>query len=69
MTFLGVYQASCGPISMKIGGNQAGAFPYLPIQPRNFDFGRKTYFQALEIFKKIHRLFFIRELIIVPALN
>ena len=27
---------------MKIGGNQAEAFPDLPIQPRNLDFVRKT---------------------------
>ena len=42
MTFLGVYQASCGRILLKIGGNQAGAFPDPPIQPRNLDFSRKT---------------------------
>ena len=34
MTFLGVYQVSCGPIPMKIGGNRPGAFPELPIQSK-----------------------------------
>ena len=42
IAFLGVFQASCGRISMNIGGNQAGAFPDLPIQPRSLDFSRKT---------------------------
>ena len=50
MTFWGVYQASCGRIPMKIGGNQAGAFPDLPIQPRNLDVNRKILLIALELF-------------------
>ena len=37
-----VFWASRGWILMKIGGNQAEAFPDLPIQPRNLDFVRKT---------------------------
>ena len=55
MAFWGVYQASCGPILMKIGGNQAGAFPDLPTQPRNLDFGRKTQFKALETIMLVRR--------------
>ena len=51
MAFWGVYQASCGQISMKIGENQAGAFLDLPIQHRDVDFSGKTQFVALEIFK------------------
>ena len=50
MTFLGVYQVSGGPIPMKIGGNRPGAFPELPIQPRNQDFSRKTTIATLHIF-------------------
>jgi len=34
--------ASYGQIWMKIGGNQAGAFPDLPVQPGNLDVNRKT---------------------------
>ena len=47
---------------MKIGGNEAGAFPDLPILPRNGDLSRKTgpntQFRALEISEPIeqHRL-------------
>ena len=33
---------------MNIGGNQAGALPDLPRQPRNLDFNKKTQFAALE---------------------
>ena len=50
MTLLGVYQASCGQMLMKIGGNQAGAFPDLPIQLRDPDFSRKIQFVALNFF-------------------
>ena len=35
---------------MKVGGNQAGAFPDLPIQPRNLDFSRKIQSIAFEMF-------------------
>ena len=66
MTFLGVYQASCGRISMKIGGNQAGAFPDLPTQPRNLNFVRKTQFAALAIFNIFRRFFVIREFLYSP---
>ena len=61
MTCLGVCQASCGRILMKIGGNQAGAFPDLPIQPRNQDFLRKTQFIALDFFNVFADIFFIRD--------
>ena len=37
---------------MKIGGNQAEAFPDLPIQPRNLDVDRKTGNIAREVSKK-----------------
>ena len=47
---MGVYQVSCGPIPMNIGGNRPGAFPELPIQPRNLDLSRKTQFKALDFF-------------------
>ena len=30
MTFLGIYQLSCGPIPMKIGGNRPEPIPNLP---------------------------------------
>ena len=50
MTLVGVYQASCGQILMKIGGHQAGAFPDLPIQLRDPDLSRKTQFIDLNIF-------------------
>ena len=53
MTLLGVYQAFCDPILMKFEGNQAGAFPDLPIQPRNLSLSRKTQFIALEFFKQV----------------
>ena len=66
MTLLGIYQASCGQMLMKIGGNQAGAFPDLPIQPRHLDFSRKTQFTALEIFNFCRRCFFIREFVYSP---
>ena len=65
MTLLGVYQASCGQILMKIGGNQAGAFPDLPIQLRDPDFSRKTQFIDL-IFFFLRRFFFIREFFYSP---
>ena len=65
MTFLGVYQASCGRISMKIGGNQAGAFPDLPVQPRNLDFSRKTQFKALEHFNFFGRTCFLSDRFVI----
>ena len=52
MTFWGVFWASRGRIWMKIGGNQAEAFPDLPIQPRNLDVDRKTRKIAIEISKQ-----------------
>ena len=42
MTFFGVFWASLGRIRLKIGGNQAEAFPDLPIRPRNLELNRKT---------------------------
>ena len=42
MTFWGVYQVSCGPIPMKIGGNRPEAFPNLPIQSKKQYLSRKT---------------------------
>ena len=48
---------------MKIGGNQAEAFPDLPIQPRNIDFKRKTDNIAKEFSKKIAEHFFIRQFV------
>ena len=57
MTFLGVYQASCGQILMKIGGNQAEAFPDLAIQPRNQDCSSNIQFTALELFKFVRLCF------------
>ena len=51
MTLLGVFWTSHGRIWVKIGGNQAEAFPDLPIQPRNLDFDRKTEKLAEEISK------------------
>ena len=42
MTFLGVYQVSCGQKLMKIGGNRPGALPELPIQSKNQYLSRKT---------------------------
>ena len=38
MTFLGVYQVSCGQKLMKIGGNRSGALPELPLQSKKQDF-------------------------------
>ncbi len=57
MTFLGVYQASCGQMLMKIRGTQAGAFPGLPIQARDPDFSRKAQFIALDCFFAENALF------------
>ena len=52
MTFLGIFWASHGRIWVKIGGNQAEAFPDLPIQPRNLDFDRKTTKNSQRNFEK-----------------
>ena len=60
MTFWGVYQASCGQILMNIGGNQAGAFPDLPTQPRDLDLSRKTLLKAFERFDFFAEYLFIR---------
>ena len=51
MTFLGVYQLSCGPIPMIIGGNLPGGLPELPIRSKNKEFSRKTLFKAINIFE------------------
>ena len=55
MKFFGVYQASRGPIPMKIGGNQAGAFPDLPIQPRNLDFEEENRICSPRMFQLFRR--------------
>ena len=49
MMFFWDFWASHGRIWVKIGGNQAEAFPDLPIQPRNLDFDRITGKIAKEI--------------------
>ena len=40
---------------MEIGGNQAGAFPKLPVQPRNLQFSRKAQLTALDFSKTIRK--------------
>ena len=57
MTFLGGFLGFPGRIWMKIGGNQAEAFPDLPIQPRNLDFDRKTGKVAKDISTKLADVF------------
>ena len=73
MTFLGVYQVSCGPIPMIIGGNRPGAFPELPIQPRNQDFSTirrpniarnvRICFEILK-FLKLKKIRFVQEILV-----
>ena len=65
MSFLGVFRASWGQIWMKIWGNQAGAFPDLPIRLRNLDFRRKTGKIAREISRKFAEIFFKRNILCV----
>ena len=60
MTFLVIFWASHGRIWVKIGGNQAEAFPDLPIQPKTLEFNRKIEKIASEISKKIAEMFFER---------
>ena len=54
MTFLGLYQLSCGPIPMKIGGNFPGGLPELPIRSKNKEFSRKTTIIRFNMFKQIY---------------
>ena len=65
MTFLAVYQASCGQILMKISGNQAGAFPDLPMQPGNLDFSRITGKLAKEISYFFRRTCFYPRIVLI----
>ena len=57
MTFLGVYQLSCGPIPMKIGGNFPGGLPELPIRSKNKEFSRKTTIIKVQHFQTFRLVF------------
>ena len=62
MTFLGIFWASHGRIWVKIGGNQAEAFPDPPIQPKTLEFNRKIEKIARKISKTIAEIFFNRNI-------
>ena len=66
MTLLGVFWTSHGRIWVKIGGNQAEAFPDLPIQPRTLEFNRKIEKIARESSKTFAEYFFIRGFVYSP---
>ena len=55
MTFWGVYQLSCGPIPMKIGGNFPGGLPELPIRSKNQYLSRKTTIITFKVFNAFRR--------------
>ena len=57
---MGVYQVSCGPIPMNIGGNRSGAFADLPIHSKSKDFRRKTNFTAINSFKHVCPCFILK---------
>ena len=56
----GILGASSGRILMKIGGDQADAFPDLPIQPKTLDFTKKIKQIRKTHSKTIAEIFLIR---------
>ena len=63
---MGVYQLSCGPIPMKIGGNFSGGLPDLPIRSKNKEFSRKTTIIRFKHFKTT--VFFFAEHVFPPLI-
>ena len=56
---MGVYQVSCGPIPMKLGGNRPGPIPNLPVRSKKQYLSRKTTITTFKLFIFFADMFFL----------